>query len=136
MIDNSNFRIRGPRILFVVSLSRAQICVNFNSTAHAHFCAYLRDEAIPNEIILVGTLELSQLTCVPCMTYVEPKQFEPKLDNRYRLYVSSKNLKIECIELEIDVPVLANSNEPLITLYSHRWYFIPLLFPGRDLRLF
>ena len=50
--------------------------------------------------------------------YVEPKQFEPKLDNRYRLYVSSKNLKIECIELEINVPVLANSNEPLITLFS------------------
>ena len=24
----------------------------------------------------------------------------------------------------------------ILGIYSHRWYFIPLLFPGRDLRLF
>ena len=34
---------------FVPGCFIAQICAN--SGAHAHFCAYLRDEAIPNKIL-------------------------------------------------------------------------------------
>ena len=57
----------------------AQICGN--SGAHAHFAAYLRDKAIPNEIKSFSTnIRTIPINTINMPTNFELKLLKPKLD--------------------------------------------------------